>query len=349
MITDTICLDENYSTTRLLWKIVNNECLMLNEDGRIKEESKWNINNSELNIKNSKLIGNPEDEFETVLFLSEGDDRKGEGGLRTQGYFKKSYENKPLISIVTVVYNGEEFLEETILSVIHQSYDNVEYILIDGGSTDGTLDIIKKYEDKISYWVSEKDEGIYDAMNKGLKVVTGKYISILNADDYYEKDALSSSVKMIEKEKSDYNIANVKFVGSKNIVRPIYPLMKEYVYQEMPYPHVSAVIASYVYKQVGLFDTSLKIAGDHDMAVRIHMAGYKTTYLDKIIAHLEEGGISNSINSNKEYLRVAIKHGKNKVVANSVFMKQLLSILLSKILPNSLVKFIQKCKVSRFR
>ncbi|MBD3842980.1 MAG: glycosyltransferase, partial [Campylobacterales bacterium] len=133
-MTNTICLDEKYSTTRLLCKIVNDECLMLNGDE-----------------DNSKL-------------LPMGENRKGEGGLRTKGYFKKSYEDKPLISIITVVYNGEKYLEETIQSVINQTYDNVEYIIIDGGSNDGTLDIIKKYEDRIDYWVSERDKGIYDAM-----------------------------------------------------------------------------------------------------------------------------------------------------------------------------------------
>ena len=149
----TLILNEKYSTTRLL-----------TQEKPI--------------IKN-----NPEDSFETVLFLPQNDTRKGEGGLRTKGYFKKSYENKPLISIITVVYNGEKHLEETIQSVINQTYDNVEYIIIDGGSTDGTLEIIKKYEDKIDYWVSEKDRGMYNALNKGFSCANGEYLGWLNADD----------------------------------------------------------------------------------------------------------------------------------------------------------------------
>ena len=93
--------------------------------------------------------------------------------------------NNPLISIVTVVYNGKVFLEETILSIINQTYKNIEYIIIDGGSTDGTVDIIKKYENKISYWISEKDNGIYDAMNKGIKKSTGEWINFMNAGDLF--------------------------------------------------------------------------------------------------------------------------------------------------------------------
>ena len=92
-------------------------------------------------------------------------------------------EGKPLISVITVVYNGEKYLEETIQSIINQTYDNVEYIIIDGGSTDGTVDIIKKYEDRIDYWVSEKDKGISDAFNKGVKVAKGDYINFQGDGD----------------------------------------------------------------------------------------------------------------------------------------------------------------------
>ena len=136
-----------------------------------------------LTTKKPDILPNLEDQFETLLFLPKGENRKGEGGLRTKGYFKKPYEDKPLISIITVVYNGEKYLEETIQSVINQTYDNVEYIIIDGGSTDGTVDIIKKYEDQIDYWVSEKDTGMYNALNKGFSCAQGDYLGWLNADD----------------------------------------------------------------------------------------------------------------------------------------------------------------------
>jgi len=102
------------------------------------------------------------------------------------------YRNQSLISVVTVVYNSDRFLEETILSVISQTYDNVEYIVIDGGSTDGTLNIIHKYSQAIDYWVSEKDSGVYDAMNKGIRLATGKWINFMNSGDtYYSPEVIS--------------------------------------------------------------------------------------------------------------------------------------------------------------
>ena len=99
--------------------------------------------------------------------------------------------NLPVISIVTVSYNAVATIEKTILSVINQTYPNIEYIIIDGGSTDGTVDIIKKYEDKIAYWVSEPDKGIYDAMNKGIRVATGEWINFMNCgDSFYQHNVI---------------------------------------------------------------------------------------------------------------------------------------------------------------
>ena len=99
----------------------------------------------------------------------------------------------PVLSIITVVYNGEKFLERTINSVINQTFSNYEFIIIDGRSTDSTLSIIKKYENRIDYWISEKDNGIYDAMNKGLKIAKGKWINFMNCSDiYYSNNTLNS-------------------------------------------------------------------------------------------------------------------------------------------------------------
>ena len=118
--------------------------------------------------------------------------------------------DKPLISIITPVLNDARFMEQTIKSVINQDYKNIEYIIIDGGSTDGTLDIIKKYADKIDLWVSEPDKGIYDAQNKGVFKAKGKYFAVLNSGDYYAgKDVVSKvAAGIIDDPKVDYIYSN---------------------------------------------------------------------------------------------------------------------------------------------
>ena len=117
----------------------------------------------------------------------------------------------------------------------------------------------------------------------------------------------------------------------------------------MPYPHVSAFISKKVYKTVGLFDTRFKIAGDHDMALRIHLAGFRGCYVNALIAQLEEGGVSGSINSTKESMFVAIKHKKQKYKAYMIYLYQLAKIFVVRFFPQSLILLIQKIKGSRFQ
>ena len=143
-------------------------------------------------LANIKAARAPEGQCETLMFLREGRERKAIGGLRTRPHFQKTNINRdPLITVITVVLNGEEHLEKTIRSVINQTYYNFEYLVIDGGSTDGTLEIIRKYEYAIDYWVSERDEGIYDAMNKGSSLAFGRWVNFLNAGDRYVAGALA--------------------------------------------------------------------------------------------------------------------------------------------------------------
>lgn len=127
-----------------------------------------------------------------------------EGGLRTRGFIKRSAPGRPLISVVTVVYNAEAHMERAIQSVISQTYDNVEYIVVDGGSTDATLQIIKKYDSAIDYWISETDSGVYDAMNKGVKIATGDYVLFLGSDDTLFDIFHELADSLVEKTRSYY-------------------------------------------------------------------------------------------------------------------------------------------------
>ena len=118
-----------------------------------------------------------------------------EGGRRTTG---KSGTACFKVSVVTVVYNGAATLERTIQSVLAQDLPDIEYIIVDGGSNDGTLDIIRRYEDRLTYWISEKDQGIYDAMNKGVSLCTGEWVGLINADDAYADGAVRSAMEAVE-------------------------------------------------------------------------------------------------------------------------------------------------------
>jgi len=252
---NTICLDQNYSTTRLV----------------IKEKP--------------KIENYPKDKFESVLFLPVSEERQGEGGLRMKGYFKKSYEDKPLISVITVVYNDEKYLEETIQSVIHQTYVNVEYIIIDGGSTDGTLNIIKKYEDKIDYWVSEKDSGIYDAMNKGINIASGEWINFMNAGDrFYDS-------KVIEKVFS-YNVYNEMIIHGRVALNYKSDLISYYGSSKI-IPHQGGFFRSDIMKKLK-FNTDYKIFADGELLSRIQDSDdYQAKFVDVVIANFELGGIGN--------------------------------------------------------
>lgn len=283
-----ICLDDRYSTTR------------------------------NVTLEKPEIINKPEDKFETLLFLPPGEGRQGEGGLRTKGYFKKSYEGKPLISVITVVFNGEKYLEETILSVLNQTYDNVEYIIIDGGSTDGTLDIIKKYDHAIDYWVSERDKGIYDAMNKGVVSSCGDWISFLGSGDSYYKDALCKYVEYINRNnhnKLDYISSIVELKKSGKVVRVIGEVWDWDNFRNyMNVAHVGSLHSKELFKKIGLFDVQFKIAGDYEFLLR-KKNQLKAGYFPHKTAVMDTSGVSTTnYDVFFETFTVKKKHtGKNKI------------------------------------
>ena len=286
MISHMTELNKNYSTTRCVQKM-----------------------DADLVIAEIKAAHKPEDKFETVLFLPEGEGRKDEGGLRTQGCFKKSEEDKPLITVVTVVYNGEEFLEETIISVINQTYDNVEYIIIDGGSTDGTLDIIRKYEHVIDYWVSENDCGISDAFNKGVILAQGNGIAMLNADDYY---ANNDSIFNFAKEISLIDNENYFIYGNTlRLSQKKLSVKKDRRFSwclSVPFSHCSSIVSKRAYKQVGSYSIKYKIAMDIDLLFRVKEVSVGKS-IDKVIAVQRDGGISDTLRLTgyKEYFSISRK------------------------------------------
>ncbi|MFZ4105147.1 glycosyltransferase family 2 protein [Flavobacterium sp.] len=179
----------------------------------------------------------------------------------------------PLISIITVVYNGSKTLEQTIQSVINQSYKNIEYIIIDGGSTDGTIAIIKKYEKDISHWTSEPDKGLYDAMNKGIALAKGELIGMINSDDWYELDAVKTIVDTYLKNPDKrifhgdrYDIDNE---GNKRKYRFNKSKFK-FLYFSMTFNHPSMFIHSDIYK-VFKYNIEFKSIADYEFVLKVFL------------------------------------------------------------------------------
>ena len=258
------CLDKNYSTTRLVTK------------------------------EKPEIMSNSNDKFESVLFFPAVEGRVAEGGLRSKGYFKRSYKDKPLISIVIAVFNGEDYLEDAILSVINQTYDNVEHIIIDGGSTDGTLDIIKKYTDKIDYWISEKDKGIYDAWNKAVQISCGQWIGFLGADDFYELNTIQMYVENINLNTEVEFISSQSYFCTKD-KKSLRKIGKSWNWKDfsiyMNIAHVGSLHRKSLFEKYGIYDINFKVCGDYDLLLR---AGnkLKAGFVNQILCNMRIGGIS---------------------------------------------------------
>lgn len=176
---------------------------------------------------------------------------------------------EPLVSIITVVYNGTKTLEQTIQSVLGQSYPNIEYIIIDGGSTDGTLDIIRKYEDRLACWVSEPDQGLYDAMNKGISRASGELIGMINSDDWYETNAVELVVDAYRKHPGKKIFHGDRYDilpdGTRRI-RRFNPSTFKFLYYGMTYNHPTMFVNHDVYKET-VFNTSLRALSDYQFVL----------------------------------------------------------------------------------
>ena len=229
-----------------------------------------------------------------------------QGGLRLSGRSKcKRNENRPLISVITVVLNGERTIEKTIRSVIEQSYDNIEYIIIDGNSTDNTIGILKKYEDFIDFWISEPDVGIADAFNKGLRFSTGNYIGFINSDDWYEKDGIRRLV-------NEMNLNELIYCGHLNLFSSsgdefvkLHKSNPKRIFQTMRISHPSTLVNRSVFDEIGEFSVEYEYAMDYDFFLRARLNGHNVRIVDHVIANQRIGGkTSNLLKVYKEELKI---------------------------------------------
>lgn len=329
-----------------------------------------------LNKITPKHLNNPGDKFESTLLLPFNDSRLGEGGLRTKGYYKHSlkfyrdnwhlfddeafgevleiqnydYDELPLVSIITVVFNGEKYLEKTIQSIFYQNYPNIEFIIIDGGSKDKTLDIIKKYDCTIDYWVSERDNGIYDAMNKGLSLANGIIIGIVNSDDWLYPGAINNIVELLKS--FDYTYGPIDLVDMDNnrygVSKPVGKIeLNTRLYKEMPFNHLSLFVKRKAYKELGGFNSKLRLSADYDFIIRLVKSSYRGIENRKIVGAFRSGGKSGDFKTFLESRRVLITHNVSYFKANCYFLSSMFKIFLFKFLPKPLVRVLRSYRKSR--
>ena len=229
------------------------------------------------------------------------------------------------ISLITATYNSAETLRDTMQSVLNQTFKNVDYIIVDGGSGDGTLDIVKEFEPKFEgrlRWVSEKDKGIYDAMNKGIKMAQGDVVGILNSDDFFASDDILEKVnEEFEKDKSlDGVYGDIRYVDSKDVTKTVRRYSsakfsrKKLIFGLIP-AHPSFYVRKKCYEEYGLYCIDYKLAADYDMFVRMIWNGHIVTrYMPMTFVIMRYGGASSSgFKSHKitmkEHLKSVKKHG----------------------------------------
>ncbi len=235
---------------------------------------------------------------------------------------------EPKISVITVSLNAEKTIERTICSVLRQNYENLEYIIIDGDSSDRTVDIIRKYNDKLSYWISEPDEGLYYAMNKGLRVATGDYVIFLNSDDYFASDALNQTKRFLDNEDVDVFYGDIIACKESGESEAIHPWPLDSLRWCVPFCHQ----AVFMRRKEGLyFDTQFRIAADYNMLFEMYMKGAKFAYMPFVVSHFSMCGISSDYyKANLEIIDIACrimnKYDQDKHIFRSQVIKQLVRI-----------------------
>lgn len=252
--------------------------------------------------------------------------------------------NNIKISIITVSYNSQKTIEETFLSVLNQNYRIFEYIVVDGASQDDTLLIIKKYEkiftkQNISFvYISEKDYGIYDAMNKGIKLAKGDWIGIINSDDFYCLNAFDLIVKEINKyPDSNLIYGNLNIIDNDSkFISQLKPNLKlDNIKHTMSIFHPTVFISKKTYDSYGLFNLNYKLSADWDLLKRFFLENVKFQYIDFPIANFRKGGAGSGFKTIHLFERFKIRHNKSfEILFIWYDIKDILILLYYKIFPN---------------
>ena len=234
------------------------------------------------------------------------------------------------ISIITVCYNSEKTIKDTLESVLKQSYDNYEYLIVDGKSKDNTLNIVKSYEKKFKGKIkiySEKDNGLYDAMNKGIKNSNGDVIGIINSDDILaDKDTLKKIANAFKNEKCEGTYSNLYIMDYETMSKPIRTFkagIGNYKFGWYP-PHPTLYLKKEVYNKYGLYNQNYKIAADYDFMLRIMKANVNLKYINDYLVYMRGGGVST--NGLKGYWK-SFKESLNVLKSNNIRFPFLVNII----------------------
>jgi GT2 family glycosyltransferase len=229
-------------------------------------------------------------------------------------------EARPVVSVVTIALNAAQSLERTIASVQAQSFMSLEHILVDGGSTDDSVNIIRGMARPQDYWMSEKDRGISDAFNKGIALARGRFVLILNADDWLSPDQIERSVEALERSEADFVFGDsIFYEGDKPLFRYAGdPGYAKVIHRRWPaIGHPTLLATRGCYERIGLFDPVYRNAMDYDWLLRLHCAGAGGVYCPAIVGHMTHDGVSNLQfgRTIEEVRRIVISHGRSPVVA----------------------------------
>lgn len=267
------------------------------------------------------------------------------GGMRMKGVLPQNSEDRPLVTVVTAVFNGQPYLEGCIESVLRQNYPNIEHIVLDGGSSDGTLEVLRQYDDRIALWKSEPDKGVYDAWNKAIAQASGEWICFLGVDDELLPGAVSAYLALAVKHpEAEYLSSRVRWVHDSGYERTYgRPWAWPEFSRWMCVAHVGSMHRRALYDRLGAYDTSYRSAADYELLLRARDQ-LNAAYMPMTTVVMRAGGVSDDTAALAEATRAKIATGgRNKALANLE-----LRIAKAKFMIRPLRRFVGRITAFRF-
>ena len=258
----------------------------------------------------------------------------------------------PLVTVVTISYNSEATVARTMESVLSQTYRMIEYVIIDGGSRDGTVGIIERTRARLSYWRSGPDGGISNAFNMGIAAARGRYVAIVNSDDWMSPDQIAQAVKALEESGAAFAFGNLAVHSEDGKLLYVMDGRSDYwknMRYRMPYiNHPTVVVRRDAYEKVGPFDSRRRIAMDFDWHLRAELLGLRGVYVPQLVGHMGEGGVSNQRwrAGLREVREVAIEHRQSWFLAHGFYLartaRAYIRLAMHRLMPKAWVDFVHR-------